>query len=313
MDKFHYLLIGIILVLFIYFNSKISTIEKMSNTDATTIREAVKEVYKADVIALKNIGDVASSLLSSDKKKLTLPFDEVEITGDLNVKKNIGLNGDIRFTGGNNWTIHTPDDNRKSLYITPSTNYGKQDWNWPNSMEFNGGSLHVKNDITYANKLGHLQNNANDGANITLKNKHNKNGIQLFSMYGNTSSRALFNDKDGNNKTDIYNHDLKVPNLYTENIGKHQGDGWLRINNIGNSAAIALHGTLSINEHKGKGGLNVGSWNEKGVGNGQIYATSQVNGGSLRSRDVVYTSGGGWFRADNNHNNRVLVNGHQNG
>lgn len=290
MNNMNYLLIGVILVIVIYFNYKIKSIEKMSNTSPEDIRQVVKEVYKADVIALKNIGDVAASLLSPDKKKLTLPFDEIEMIGDLNVKKN----------------------------------------------------------ITFADKLGLLQDNKADGANIHLDNVNKNRGISLYSLYGKTSSRVFLNDKDGNLKTDINNGDLdvkgdikftggnnwilhtpddkrtslylapskvynnqswdfekgfnlnkgsfdarngevKTSNLYTESIGKHKGDGWLRINNIGNSASVALYGTMSINEYRGKGGLNVGSWNKAGVGNGKIYSTGEVDGNNIKGRSDVTT------------------------
>ena len=66
---------GLILYLFL----KNYTLEKMTATVTPEIRTAVKEVYKADVQAIKNLGDFASTFLSSDKKELTLPFDKVII------------------------------------------------------------------------------------------------------------------------------------------------------------------------------------------------------------------------------------------
>jgi len=230
MNNTNYLLIGIILVIVIYFNYKIKSIEKMSNTDATTIREAVKEVYKADVIALKNIGDVASSLLSSDKKILTLPFDEVKFAGKIFTKGDINTDANINV---------------------------KNDINMENGKSIRGkGRLHIAS-----------------GERLYLLPK---NGTWLTKDWSSDANLIVHND-------------IKVPNLYTENIGKHQGDGWLRINNIGNSASVALFGTLSINEHKGKGGLNVGSWNEAGVGNGKIYSTGDVEGHNIRGRSDVIT------------------------
>lgn len=43
---------------------------------------------------------------------------------------------DIMFDGGNNWIIHSPDDNRHIMYIAPSSAYGKLDWNWNKQTRF---------------------------------------------------------------------------------------------------------------------------------------------------------------------------------
>jgi hypothetical protein len=191
--------------MFIYFQNKTNKLEKMTN--ATDIRSTVKEVYKADVQAIKNLGDFASTFLSADKKKLTLPFDEVEISGALNVKgQDIKLNDTIRLVSdAENSYLQTKKDN------------------------------------------GFVISKWMTGETVPLRSGH-------LSANGNITT----------------NNDVLTTNLYTENIGKHKGDGWLRINNIGNSASVALFGTMSINEHKGKGGLNVGSLNETGIGNGNL-------------------------------------------
>lgn len=45
------------------------------------------------------------------------------------------VRGDIVFHGGNNWIVHTPDDGRRHLSITPSTDYDGFNWNWPNEIK----------------------------------------------------------------------------------------------------------------------------------------------------------------------------------
>lgn len=47
------------------------------------------------------------------------------------------VQGDVVFYGGNNWILHTPDDDRRHLSITPSQTYGGFDWNWPNEIKLN--------------------------------------------------------------------------------------------------------------------------------------------------------------------------------
>jgi len=214
-------ILGVILI-FQFYNK--NSIEKMSNgTTPEDIRQIVKDVYKADVVALKNIGDVAASLLSADKKKLTLPFDEVEISGKLNMKGDITIPGD---------------------FVIP-------------------GNLNVKGDI-----------NMEAGKSIRGKGRlHLASEERMYLL----PKQGVWLTKDWGSDANLHvDNDIKVPNLYTENIGKHKGDGWLRINNIGNASSTAIYGTVSINEHKGKGGLNIGSWNEAGVGNGNLIAINHV-------------------------------------
>lgn len=43
--------------------------------------------------------------------------------------------GDHVYTGGNNHIIHTPDDGRKTMYISPAETYGGYDWNWSKGIE----------------------------------------------------------------------------------------------------------------------------------------------------------------------------------
>jgi hypothetical protein len=111
MDKIHIILFGIIILMFFYFQNKTNNLEKMTAT--TDIRATVKEVYKADVQAIKNLGDFASTFLSADKKELNLPFEKVNITGSLNVKgDDIQLGDTIRLTSdaGNSY-LQTKKDN----------------------------------------------------------------------------------------------------------------------------------------------------------------------------------------------------------
>ena len=59
--------------------------------------------------------------------------------------KNLAVVGDMQFTGGNNWTLHTPDDKRRALYIAPSKEANKLEWEWSNQTVFNAdGSVEIK-------------------------------------------------------------------------------------------------------------------------------------------------------------------------
>jgi hypothetical protein len=212
-------------------------------------RQAVKEIYNADVDAIRNLSSVATKLqagglnvpgvmktnkinLTTDKwenqhegnnksyvvnddgnyKKLMLVgndtggggvrrvgmWDDVEISRDLQVNgylRTRGTNftaGDLVMNGGNNWLFHTPDDNRRTMYVAPSKAYGNEDWNWDKSTEFNpDGSIIVKGNITAGGKnilseLANLQNQINtlkaesvkynDTINITNRGTGNHEG-----------------------------------------------------------------------------------------------------------------------------------------
>ena len=76
--------------------------------------------------------------------------------GNLSVQGNTFVNGDIITSGGNNWLFHTPDDERRTMYIVPSKGYGNQDWNWDAAIELNpDGGVVVKNGI-YSKKNNYL-------------------------------------------------------------------------------------------------------------------------------------------------------------
>jgi hypothetical protein len=60
------------------------------------------------------------------------------------IADNPQVRGDIRFTGGNNWILHTPDDGRRTLYIAPSGNYGQENWNWGSQVRIEAdGAMHT--------------------------------------------------------------------------------------------------------------------------------------------------------------------------
>lgn len=68
--------------------------------------------------------------------------------GDTFHRADVRIGGDMKFVGGNNWVIHTPDDNRRAMYITPSRAYGSEDWNWEAQTRFEpDGSVISRNQL----------------------------------------------------------------------------------------------------------------------------------------------------------------------
>jgi hypothetical protein len=54
---------------------------------------------------------------------------KVDASADIN---NLNVRNDLKFVGGNNWIIHTPNDGRHTMYIAPSRAKGNEEWNWGN-------------------------------------------------------------------------------------------------------------------------------------------------------------------------------------
>jgi archaellum component FlaC len=82
------------------------------------------DVYANGTIATGQNGDIRASMNSS---------------GDVRADGNVFLNG------GNNWIIHTPNDNRTSMWITPSSGYNNENWNWGNALKLDAnGTMNSK-------------------------------------------------------------------------------------------------------------------------------------------------------------------------
>jgi len=87
---------------------------------------------------------------------------------------NVKVNGaNLIKSGGNNWNFHTPNDNRRTMYITPSKKYDNMDWNWDKAVTINengdlsSGTITIKNgtwdDFTkYANNSYIVNDNGRD-------------------------------------------------------------------------------------------------------------------------------------------------------
>ena len=63
------------------------------------------------------------------------------VPGKLQVNDQLTTNSDLILAGQNKWIIHTPDDQRRIMYIAPFTNNG---WDWGNGISIdNTGTLKV--------------------------------------------------------------------------------------------------------------------------------------------------------------------------
>ena len=87
-------------------------------------------------------GNISTTGDISTSGKLSTGSD-LNVGGTTNVGRGVTVRDDIRFVGGNNWIIHTPDDGRRSLWIAPNGgNYGSHNWDWRSSVRIdNDGKL----------------------------------------------------------------------------------------------------------------------------------------------------------------------------
>ena len=316
--------------------SQPKTVEKFADVSAD-IKQAVKDVYQADVEAIRNLSNVATKLQNGsltvpgpmvtnnlqvatgqwgvnhkgerhsyivnddrDYKKLMLVgnntaggarevgiwdnltvngtvnvtnggryygdrhfFNDVEKCGNLRVgcawgipgiysedagkdlvlgaaSGNVKVNGaNLIKSGGNNWNFHTPNDNRRTMYITPSKKYDNMDWNWDKAVTINengdlsSGTITIKNgtwdDFTkYANnsyivndngrdkKLMIVGNNSAGGQrevgiwdNATVYGKLNVTG-NMNVTGAETITGPIFKDKSNDNWNELKCPDGKV-------------------------------------------------------------------------------------------------------
>ncbi|ADO67143.1 hypothetical protein crov110 [Cafeteria roenbergensis virus] len=311
----------IILFLVVYLLYKINVVEKMSDSTSENIRQTVKDVYQVDVQAIKNLGEVAKTLLDANDT-LTLPF-KVKITGGLEVDDQIIVN-----EGTNPDLLMLKHSNKDYLYYNKDGMLGKT--NLENSDAIN------KLNISQVGNINATGDILTTGQNIAIKrdgkymSRLHHNGADCYMDYmGNLIIRQNNNDGIPGGQAQIKGGDLNCSNIDAtgdilttgQNIAIKRDNKYMsRLHHNGQACYIDYMGDLNMRQNNndgipgGQSLIKGGDFNCTNINTtGKIVAGGQVEGATLKSRDVIYTAGGGWFRADNNSNNRVLVNGQQNG
>ena len=118
-------------------------------------------------------GSARRALVHDFGDKLTINYEGdykggVKINGNIDANGGVGVKNDIHFTGGNNWTLHTPDDRRHILYLAPSTAYGNKSWNWGKQTRFHpNGNIDTKGNLSVSGNITGNKFLLNDGTEIS--------------------------------------------------------------------------------------------------------------------------------------------------
>jgi hypothetical protein len=90
---------------------------------------------------------------------------------------------DLLFTGDNNWIVHTPNDGRHAMFISPSSAQGNKEWNWNHGLQIDAnGELIIKGG-GHASHFNHGADKhtfirpGNDGSHVYLNDAGTRTGV----------------------------------------------------------------------------------------------------------------------------------------
>lgn len=252
----------------------------MSNED---ISNQINQIYKADIGAIRNLSKLANDLTKNGRLKVPggLEIDgniekvrDIKSGGTIHSNKiktniirtsNIKISDNLEFNGGNNWILNTKKK-AGTLSIIPSKDYGKKNWDWSKSIEFNKGNLLVKNNLE---TLGQTTiHTLYGGKSTTIKRKQrflpthgfrsiNVNGGHIMFNTGNFGHGFHSNGNRYTRYKSIYTHPRENGHLHSDNkpvirqldrVGfENQHFGWRRMReNYGKLTPGGEHISLEI-------------------------------------------------------------------
>jgi hypothetical protein len=189
--------------------------------------------------------------------------------GKLDVGGNATVGDNLVLGGVNSWIMHTPDDERRILYLTPynsTTERSGPGWDWTRGVEFsNNGSLSmngatIKGDVNVTN------------GNVNVRLAGVSGGYNIYNTNGGNGGMYISNN-NGHYSNSAVAGDMRIQNNYgTLRIGQNTGDA-IRIG--------------SDNVPNFPNGIKVGNWLIK------EEIDSLGNAGNL----IFYKDGkGGWVQ-----------------
>ena len=212
----------IFFVVFVYDQLKSFICNNKEGFDVTSdIKAEINKIYNADIQAIRNLSDIATKLMA----------------GGISVPGNLNINDNLILDGANKWIFHTPDDNRRILYIAPSN--GKDSWDWGKSTTINNdGNVNIN---------GQLSTNGS----IYINGQLTTNGINT-----NTNPIYLWAPGDGNH---FIGHSQGTRKWNDGSLNGPAVVGWsggsLGSTNGGDKTTLTWHDTGNVSI---RGGLRTG-------------------------------------------------------
>ena len=164
------LIIFIIILSIIYINNTSKKIENFEDND--TDRLIVKDMENnTEENVLNNQIFITKKDIETGINTNYVDTSKLNVSNNIDVKNNAYVGKNIIIGNeGNKWILHSPDDNRKSLFIAPFVN-GKWDWSKQLHIKSDGivlqdGNLNIKGNIISNKSL-----NVKGGKSV-----HNPNG-----------------------------------------------------------------------------------------------------------------------------------------
>lgn len=236
------------------------------------------------------------------------PQHNLHVTGTSYVKGDQQVTGDVKFVGGNNWNIATPDDERKSMFIMPTKTYGSQDWDWSKAVEYGSdGSLKApsvtsKNDILLdsetknINAIGMRRKDEN-GRNHEWKwwhmnSAYGKNDLQLWEYAADAKGVTCGgNSEDGALCEAAFSIKARPNSKTTREVSANANVSVSGTMNVGGAARVA---TLQVN--RSDADKWPGGWGG-GVHSLDMYANGTMGAGA-NGELAAYMNSSGYFRGN---------------
>lgn len=171
MDKKNLVIFTLIALLF-YRTRNVEGNENVSGNHEN-IREQIKQVYQADVQAIKNLGDLAGKMFNPESGKLVLPYD-VQIDGELITSGATKISGPLKLLD----SLTFYGDSGGST----ADQYIKARINSNGNANFNGQlSVGVDDSIVISNtdKRGNITFKSKNGETTLLRGYNNGTGIAV--------------------------------------------------------------------------------------------------------------------------------------
>lgn len=205
------------------------------------------------------------------------------------------IKGDLTFTGGNNWILHTPDDNRRTLYVAPSKAYGNTDWDWSRQVRFDPGSLSVDDGLLNVYRT----TNAEEEPIAQFKHKNDSQGVGIGwnTIYATgTNANQDLKLKARGTGTVTVNSPLTTNGSVVAGgpITANKGNGWASVVNV--NAPVQPESLYSL--HFGDGtdlhGRQAGMGYVKDQPNRIWGATRGTLGAHIHKDDDFHLYSSGW-------------------